>query len=102
GVLHHFAFSSIGCTQNVNVPFPVTVAAKDYFEGLATNFSGSARLSTDQAGTNLLGRFGSTVNFETYNGDYTLGFTFRPNKDVVVTALRALSGVKVTLWTEAG
>jgi uncharacterized repeat protein (TIGR01451 family) len=45
GDLHHFDFVSLSSPQAVNVPFPLTVAARDRFGGPAPNFNGVLSLS---------------------------------------------------------
>ena len=56
GRLHHFDWSFISSPQVQTVPFPVTVTARDYFGGVATNVPWPVRLSaqtTNYAATNL-------------------------------------------------
>jgi uncharacterized repeat protein (TIGR01451 family) len=56
GRLHHFDWSVISSPQVRAAPFPVTITARDYFGGVATNVPWPVRLSghtTNYAATNL-------------------------------------------------
>ncbi|MCD6168046.1 MAG: hypothetical protein J7J33_01915, partial [Caldisericia bacterium] len=46
--VHTFEFSAIG-PQTVNIPFTVTITAKDEFGNVCTNFNGSATLSAENS-----------------------------------------------------
>src|SRR5262249_18739480 len=45
GQATHFAWNAIASPQSNGVPFAVTVTAQDYFNGPATNFTGTVALS---------------------------------------------------------
>jgi uncharacterized repeat protein (TIGR01451 family) len=101
GMLHHFAWSPVASPQRVNVPFNVTLVAQDTFNRTVTNFTGSVAMSggTGVAPTNIFGGADFTNSFD---GDYTLGFSFVPKVDITVTHFRHYTGTKVSLWTDAG
>jgi hypothetical protein len=45
GVFDHLKWSAIPATQYVDQPFPVSISAKDFADGPATNFTGTVALS---------------------------------------------------------
>jgi hypothetical protein len=63
GVLHHFTWSALAPTQQVNVPFSVVLTAQDAMDGLITNFGGTVHLRATST-TNAF-----SDGFE--DGDYT-------------------------------
>jgi uncharacterized repeat protein (TIGR01451 family) len=101
GVLHHFVWSPIASPQPLNTPFNVTLVAQDTFNNTVANFTGTAALTggTGATPTNIFGGADFTNSFD---GDFTLGFSFVPKVDITVTHFRHYTGTKVTLWTEAG
>ena len=101
GMLHHFAWSPVASPQPVNVPFNVTLVAQDTFNRTVTNFTGTVALSggTGAMPTNIFGGADFTNSFD---GDYTLGFSFVPKVDITVTHFRHYTGTRVSLWTDAG
>jgi uncharacterized repeat protein (TIGR01451 family) len=101
GVLHHFAWFPIASPQPLNTPFNVILVAQDTFNNTVTNFTGTATLTggTGATPTNIFGGADFTNSFD---GDFTLGFSFVPKVDITVTHFRHYTGTKVTLWTEAG
>jgi len=103
GVLHHFTWGTIAPTQQVNVPFPVSLTAQDGLGNAVTNFAGPVALSGLVGGgvaTNTI--LGSPVDNDSSSGTYTLGFGFTPNTNFTVTHVRSYSGTKVSIWTDAG
>ncbi len=101
--LDHFAWSSIDPTQTLNMPFNVSVAARDYLNQPLTNYNRPVRLSAGAdptLGEHLLPPTETTNNFA--GGPFTIGFAFTPSLDLYVTHVRHYSGVKVSIWTDAG
>lgn len=96
-------WGAISSPQVVGVPFAVTISAATP-DGLATNFTGPVSLSGLIAGegTNntLLG--GVSQPESENSGTFTLGYSFTPNADLVVTHVRHYAGTKVSLWTDGG
>ena len=45
GVLHHFTWSPIATTQQVDVPFPVSLTAQDVMGSTVSNFTGTVAIS---------------------------------------------------------
>ncbi len=101
GVLHHFTWSSIESPQQLGTAFNVTIHAQDTFNNTVTNFTGTAALTggTGATPTNI---FGGADFSDSFDGDYTLGFSFTPKVDITVTHFRHYTGTKVSLWTDAG
>jgi len=101
GVLHHFSWSPVASPQQVDRPFAVTITAEDAFNNPVTSFTGTVALGggTGAVPTNI---FGGSEFTNTFEGDYTLGFSFTPKTDITVTHFRHYVGTKVSLWTEGG
>jgi uncharacterized repeat protein (TIGR01451 family) len=104
GRVDHFVWEPITSPQYVNQPFAVTVTALDVSNALVTNFTGRVALAGDQgrgARTNAI--LGNVVHTAGYNyGTYTLGYSFTPNTNLLVTHVRHYSGTKVSIWTDSG
>ena len=101
--LEHFSWESIPSPQYSNLPFAVTITARDEFGSVVSNFTGSVSLSGWLDGgltTNTI--LGSPV--DTYSGsdNYTLGYAFTPNTNLTVTHVRHYFGSKVSIWTDGG
>ncbi|MDB6035740.1 MAG: hypothetical protein JWM16_6078 [Verrucomicrobiales bacterium] len=103
GILDHFSVSLSGTQQTVNVPVPVAVVARDFFEKVITNFEGSVKLQagigTDPEQKNILG---DLLHTDTFEGDYTISYGFTPSVDMIVTGVRHYVGTKVSIWTAGG
>jgi uncharacterized repeat protein (TIGR01451 family) len=104
GQVDHFTWSVIASPQYTNVPFGVTIAALDFFNNPVTNFNGTVALSGSMGGgltTNTM--FGNITHSASYNfGTFTIGHSFTPNTNILVTHIRHYSGTKVSIWTDAG
>jgi uncharacterized repeat protein (TIGR01451 family) len=103
GQMHHFEWASIPSPQAPNVPFPVTISARDVGGLLITNFTGRADLATiirvPQPSNSILG---GVIHEETFTGDWTLGYSFTPSVEMRVTHVRHYFGSKVSIWTDNG
>jgi uncharacterized repeat protein (TIGR01451 family) len=103
GQLDHFAWSTIGPTQYVGVPFSATISALDAFNNPASSFNGSANLTSTAGGAfktnNILGNI---VYTSSSSGTFTLGCSFTPNTTLTVTHVRSYFGTKVSIWTDGG
>jgi len=103
GQMHHFEWASISSPQPPNNPFPVILSARDIGGLLITSFNGTADLTTlirvPQPSNSILG---SVVHEQTFNGEWTLGYSFTPSVEMRVTHVRHYFGNKVSLWTESG
>jgi len=103
GDVSSFAWSSIPSPQFITQPFAVTIRARDAFDNLATNFSGVAALSGLAFGSSNYNMLGSPVAGTSNNaGNTTIGYTFVPATNLLVTHVRHYSGTKVSIWTDAG
>jgi hypothetical protein len=100
GALHHFTWNPISSPQPVNVPIPSTLSARDIMNNVVRNFTGTATLSTGASGGGTL--LASPSHSSTGIGSYTLGYTFTPNSNLEVTALRSYGGTKTSIWTNTG
>ncbi len=103
GELYSFAWDLISSPQFVDEPFAVTVRALDAFNNPASSFTGTVALTAFRGGgqaTNTI--IGSVAPDSSFTGTYTLGYSFTPNTNLLVTHFRHLMGNKVSLWTDAG
>ena len=103
GRVDHFAWNTVPSPQALKVPFGVTITAQDVFNATVTNFTGAVALSASQGGaskTNTI--LGDVTANNNSAGDFTLGYSFTPNTNILVTHVRHYSGTKVSIWTDAG
>jgi uncharacterized repeat protein (TIGR01451 family) len=103
GVVSSFEWATIPSPQYVNELFPVTVTAKDAFGIIVSNFVGPVNLTGMRGGgliTNSI--LGNLVASSSFVGTYTIGYSFTPNTNLVVTHVRHLMGTKVSIWTDTG
>ncbi|MDB6018342.1 MAG: hypothetical protein JWR19_2831 [Pedosphaera sp.] len=103
-VVDHFQWGAIASPQAVGVPFSATITAKDYLNATATNYGGTVAMGAAVTGDGLATRtiVGNLVPTVAYGGGYTIGYAFNPNTNLTVTAVRAYTGTKVSIWTDAG
>jgi hypothetical protein len=101
GAVSGFKWSSIPSTETQNVPFSETITAVDV-NGYTATYNGTAAFS---------GLVGSSTSMEilnnlTPNGTATtletVGYSFTPNSNVQITAVRSYWGSKVEIWTNTG
>ncbi len=79
------------------------ITARDEWNSVATNFTGSVTLSGEMGGglaTDTI--LGSPVPTISYSGNFTLGYAFTPNTNLTVTHVRHYFGTKVSIWTDGG
>jgi PKD repeat protein len=101
--LARFGWSAVAPTQYLGAPFSVTITAQDTNGSLITNFASGVSLRGWASGGQATNRIlGSLTHSYVEPGDYTLGYSFKPNADMTVTHARHYFGTKVSLWTEAG
>jgi len=98
-----FEFSTIASPQTVNVPFNVTITARNASNVAITNFHGTVALGgLIGGGTTSTSILSSPVHQNNSSGDFTLGYSFTPDVNMTITAVRHYFGTKVSIWTEAG
>jgi hypothetical protein len=100
----HFVWGSIG-VQGVGVPFGVTISALNATNGPATSFNGTVALSA--AGVTavsnvIVGNLGAQQNTTDFVWDWTDGYSFTPNVNIQVVAVRSFFGTKVSIWNDSG
>jgi uncharacterized repeat protein (TIGR01451 family) len=104
GQIDHFAWGPIASPQVAGAPFAETITALDAFNNPALTFNGTATLSAWAGGagaaTNYL--LGNLPYYNYSYSYYTCGYSFTPTNDLLVTHVRAYSGYKVSIWTDAG
>jgi uncharacterized repeat protein (TIGR01451 family) len=101
GVLQHFTWAPISSPQQPNDSIEVMLTAEDGFNTVVTNFTGTVAFSARSGPlpTNIFGGAGFSNHFQ---GDYTLGYTFIPKMDLLVTSFLHYTGTKISLWTDGG
>lgn len=101
--LHRFVWDAIASTQQVNLPFLVSLTAQDNSGNRVGTYAGQVVLSASSGvapGTNTL--LGSPPDLHAGAGSYTLGHRFTPNTNITVTHFRHFWGTKVSLWSDTG
>ncbi|HEX5218841.1 MAG TPA: Calx-beta domain-containing protein, partial [Verrucomicrobiae bacterium] len=104
GRLDHFSWDGMAAPSN-GLPFDVTVTARDFFDNVATNFSGSVALSgfsIQQYRTNTFFENASPVTSSAPGA--TCGYAFTPKTNLWVTHFRwtANDAGKLSLWKNDG
>ena len=103
GQITHFVWNTIPSPQSNGVPFAVTMTAKDYLNGTASNFTGTVALTGSGVlafrTNNILG---APTHSDSSSGTYTFGYSFTPRTNLTVTHVRHYFGTRVSIWTEAG
>src|SRR6266478_5348166 len=90
--------------QRMDTSFPVTVIARDANNNTIPTYTNSVSLS----GSILLGVANNTIlngsgpSFTQNNGSYTYGYSFTPNVDLSVTAVRQYWTGIVSIWDDTG
>lgn len=104
----HFAWANIPSPQNVGQSFAVALSARDAGNNLVTNFGGASSvepltLSAFRVAESSWHILGDQPHAAFVNHDRaTVGYSFTPNTDIMVTAIRRYAGEKVSIWNERG
>ena len=100
GSVYRFAWAPIPALQYSGTPFQVTIAAQDFQNNLATSFSGTASLGLYSGQpTNILGGVSSSASS---SANWTVGYSFTPAQDILVTAVQSYFGTQVSIWQNDG
>ncbi len=102
---NHFAWSTVPSPQWIGEPFPVTITAQDASNNIL-DYRLPATLSALMPGTasatkSLLGSPSAQSTYS-YGVETTAGYSFTPDTNLVVVAVRSYFGDKVSLWTDNG
>jgi hypothetical protein len=101
----HIAWDTIVSPQNLDAPFAVTLSARDATNGVIGSYNGIAALSgynSGYAGTNIILGNLTSYNYIYSSSDMTLGYSFTPSTNLMITAVRSYVGDRVSIWTESG
>ena len=102
----HLLWGAIASTQALNVPFGVTITAKNVTNGTVSGFAGTVALSAASTGvlsTNtIVGNLGASQSDTDPTNNWTYGYAFTPNTNLQVISVRTYSGSKVSIWTDTG
>jgi hypothetical protein len=102
-VATHFTWDTIPSPECANVPFHVTIRARNDADGTATNFTGAIALTGVGGGSLVTNTILASPAFTaSSSGSYTFGYSFTPNTNLSVTHVRHYFGTKVSIWTGAG
>ena len=105
GPVASFQWSTIASPQKQETPFPVTLTALDANGYTVSNFDDTATLSGVVRGTateSILGQPDPTWSGGGIGYDDTLGYSFTPSSDILVTDVLHYFGSKVSIWTDSG
>jgi uncharacterized repeat protein (TIGR01451 family) len=101
--LDHFDWDPISSPQRISQSFSATITAKDVLNRTYTNFAETVNLSaTRMTSPSTNSMFGNAVHWGTNTLDITLGNSFTPNANLLVTHVRHYFGTKVAIWTDVG
>jgi uncharacterized repeat protein (TIGR01451 family) len=103
GGVHSFAWDAISSPQFIGEPFAASLRALDVFGNLVPDFEGTVSLAAVVGGgqaTNTI--LGELSNLQNFTGTYTIGFSFTPSTNLLVTHVRHISGTKVSIWRDDG
>lgn len=100
----HFTWGAVSSPQFAGQPFNVTITALDnnnYQVNYMLPVNISALTTGPARATNsLVGSPGGDPY--TYSGEYVYGYSFAPNTNLAVTAVRSYFGDQVSIWTDTG
>jgi hypothetical protein len=97
------AWGAVSTPQTENLPFNASLTAYDTYGNIATGFNGTVNLTTLFNQTVSESGFGN-ISPSNYagGGTYTVGYSFTPNINMLVTAVRSYFGNRVSIWTNTG
>jgi uncharacterized repeat protein (TIGR01451 family) len=100
--LDHFAWNAISSPQRVGQAFATTITAQDGANNTVSNFNGSVTLSEATSFTSSTNNILGNVSPEyTNTGSFTLGYSFTPDANLLVTQVRHYgTAQKVCIWDE--
>lgn len=102
GQIDHFTWSAVPSPQYAGESFLASVTAKDFNEITVSNYNGPAPVSATIGTINTNVILGNIVPLGSGSLTYSLGFSFVPSTNILITHVRHISGVKVSIWTDAG
>lgn len=104
GPVDHFAWDSTSSPQSAGASIPVKVTALDAANNVVTSFAGPVNLSAALVSASTGGAILNSPAPESFAAfdRATVGYSFTPNQDLLVTAVRHYSGRKVSVWTDSG
>ena len=102
--VHHFELTTVDSPQDVGSPFGLMVTARNAAGDPVGSYAGSPSLGAVDRGSGETGSLlGDVVHAqEAIASNFTLGQSFTPDADLVVTHFRRYLGRRISLWTDAG
>ncbi|HSV12730.1 MAG TPA: FG-GAP-like repeat-containing protein [Tepidisphaeraceae bacterium] len=103
GAVAGFTWGAVSTPQIANVPFGQTITAKDANGNTVTSYNGTVTLSGLAGTTTSQTIMGNSSSTSSSSGLlYTMGFAFTPTATAQITAVRSISGTKVSIWNDTG
>ena len=104
GPVHHFQWGPLPSPQVVGQPFSATVTARDQANFVVTNFNETVLLSALTEGEPIPQSILGSEPYTAYasHDRATVGYSFTPVSDMLVTGVRHTSGEKISVWSDAG
>ena len=103
-VMDHLVWGALASTEPLSTPFGVTITAQNVTNGPAVSFTGPVALSASASGlassATIIGNLSPNGYFS--GSEVTDGYSFTPNTNVLVTAVRSYSSDQVSIWTDSG
>jgi len=100
-----FTWGPVSSPQFIGAPFPVTITALDNASNTVDYrlpVALSALAPGNTVGTNSILNSPTTENTENDDTEYMTGYSFTPDTNLTVTAVRSYFGDNVSIWTTNG
>ncbi len=102
----HFAWSTVPSPQWMGESFPFTITAQDVSNNIL-DYRLPATLSVLAVGPapapkTLLSSSSPEITYPADGNEYTVGYSFTPNTNVVLTQVRSYFGDKISIWKDSG
>ena len=104
GPVDGFQWDTISSPQTPGAALSVRLTAVDSAKNVVSNFIGTVNLTGAQVTGSTPGNLMNAAtpsSFAAFDRG-TVGYSFTPNRDLLVTGVRRYSGEKVSIWTDAG
>jgi hypothetical protein len=100
----HFGWDVIPSPQLAGASVPVKLTALDAANNPVTTFAGPVNLSAASVSSSTTGTLLNSPAPESFAAfdRATVGYSFTPSQDLLVTGIRHYSGRKVSVWTDSG
>jgi uncharacterized repeat protein (TIGR01451 family) len=97
-LLDRFTWSAISSPKRMNQSFTATITAKDGANNTLTSFNGTATLSATSLQTLTNSILNNANHSGSFGGTNTVGYSFTPQNDLLVSHFRHYFGKRVSIW----